>query len=87
MVIQVHVFGDDEHSLQKTTVLTVLDECVKGNLYLSICKHLGELEFESRKDAAQIFGALLRLKNEEGASPMAEYVEENSTILKMLFRG
>lgn len=85
--LKVHVFGDEEHCLEKATVLTVLEEAIKGNMYMGICMHLGHLEFESRKDAAQVFGALLRIKDEQDRYPMAEYLMERNSILDMLFNG
>ncbi|GMH38425.1 hypothetical protein BSKO_06309 [Bryopsis sp. KO-2023] len=85
--MKVHLFGDEEHSLQKDTVLNVATAAANGGLFLSICMHLGALEFESRKDAAQVFGALLRIKDENDSAPMANYIKEHPAILEMLFNG
>jgi hypothetical protein len=46
------------------------------------------LDFETRKDAAQVFGALVRIKEDAAErSPGAIYVEQHPDILRRLFDG
>lgn len=88
-VVQGHVFGDTAgEEADRTVVMAVLKSATDTNLFLGICMHFGELELESRKDAALIFGALLRIKIEDtGARPMVDYVKKQFAILEMLFVG
>jgi calcium binding protein 39 len=46
-----------------------------------------DLDFEARKDAAQVFGATVRIKDAEEKAPGAAYVLQRPYILNMLFQG
>jgi len=50
-------------------------------------QHLVDLDFEARKDAAQVFGATVRIKDAEEKAPGAAYVLQRPYILNMLFQG
>eukprot|EP00951_Prasinocladus_malaysianus_P026219 scaffold232092_cov51-Prasinocladus_malaysianus.AAC.1 len=48
---------------------------------------LPHLEFESRKDAAAVFGAVLRTSEGDGPSKGVEYVQKHQQILCTVVRG
>ena len=55
-------------------------------LPLRIAQVLPALEFEARKDAAQMVGAVLRLDN-GGDCPGTQYLQANPQLLTVLFEG
>jgi calcium binding protein 39 len=85
--LKVYLFGDAEHEVTKESVL----DCVKGlastDLLYLVVKHLVQLDFEARKDAAQVFGVSVRIKDEHDRSPGAAYVFAHPYIMNKLFEG
>lgn len=61
-------------------------QAIKLNFPLSAVAALPVLEFEARKDAAQLIGAIVRLDN-SGDRPGERYVLENPQLLDLLFDG
>ena len=55
-------------------------------LPLRIAQVLPALEFEARKDAAQMVGAVLRLDN-GGDCPGTQYLLQHPQLLTVLFEG
>ena len=45
------------------------------------------LEFESRKDVAQIFGTIMRIVDDDGSMPGLDYLDKHLEILDTLFAG
>jgi Mo25-like len=61
-------------------------EACKSDLPLALVSKFALLEFESRKDAAQVVGAIVRL-NSSGDAVGVQYVQRNPQMLEMLFAG
>lgn len=85
--MKIHVFGNEEHPATKENVLDLAKEVCNQGLLLGVCQYLGELEFESRKDAALVVGALVRVNDDEDRFPAVEYVKQHPVILECLFNG
>lgn len=81
------LFGDDEHEPTKENAIALAQEAGRSDLLSLIVKQLGELVFESRKDAAQVFGALIRIKDSEERGPGAQYILQHPEIPTLLFLG
>jgi len=52
-----------------------------------VLQHLVDLDFEVRKDAAQVFGTSVRIKDADGKAPGAAYVLQRPYIMNSLFLG
>lgn len=61
-------------------------EACKFDLPLLLAQKIVLLDFEARKDSAQVFGFLVRLDN-GGDKPGVEYVTQHPDVLSTLFRG
>lgn len=90
--MKLYVFGTEDAPPTKDKVLLLAREAARQGLLLGLCRNLGELEFESRKDAAQVVGALLRVKDddemeEDKKYPTVHYVKSYPIILECLFNG
>lgn len=86
------LFGDEHgggHDPTKESVMSLVNEVVKTDFQLLLVENLVHLEFEARKDAAQVFGAIVRIRDEEATPPCpgAQYVLQHQNILRMLFEG
>ncbi|KXZ56674.1 hypothetical protein GPECTOR_1g607 [Gonium pectorale] len=81
------LFGDDEHEATKENAVALAQEASRTDLLSLIVKNLDVMEFESRKDAAQIFGALVRIKENDERGPGATYVLAHPEIPTLLFNG
>ncbi|KAM9978664.1 hypothetical protein ACTFIY_012406 [Dictyostelium cf. discoideum] len=78
--------GDSEHEPNQEVVAVLSNEICASDLVQILIKDLNKLEFEAKKDVAQIFNILLRHKN--GArSPIVEYIAKNPEILDSLVKG
>ena len=85
--LKVHLFGSPEHQVTKPKVLEVAREILSTDLLYLLVKHLPSLDFETRKDAVQVFGSAVRIKDASEKAPGAAYVLQHPYILQMLFRG
>lgn len=86
------LFGDEQgggHDPTKESVMNLVNEVVKTDFQLLLVENLVYLEFEARKDAAQVFGAIVRIRDDavDPACPGALYVLHNQSILRILFEG
>ncbi len=82
------LFGDDEHEATKENAIALAHEAGRTSLLSLIVKQMVVLEFESRKDAAQVFGALVRIKgNNDERGPGIIYVQKHPEIPTLLFNG
>ncbi len=78
--------SNGEHGVTRESVLELAKELMNTDLLYLLVKHLSALDFEARKDAAQIFGATIRIRDGE-RSPGAQYVFEHPYIMSKLFSG
>lgn len=53
-VLQIQIYGDGEQEPNRETAHMVAIECCKMDFPMLICHKLSYLDFESRKDAAQV---------------------------------
>ncbi len=67
-------------------VFGLIRQAIKLNFPMSAVSALPVLEFEARKDAAQLIGAIVRLDN-SGDRPGERYVLENPQLLDLLLDG
>lgn len=80
------MFGDENASATKETALTIAYETCKTDLLTLMARWLPVLQFEARKDAAQLFGAVVRLEN-KGEQPGVQFVSRHPECLETLFNG
>ena len=80
------LLADNQSDQTRDYAITVGYEACKSDLPLLLAAKLGLLEFEAKKDAAQIFGFLVRLDN-GGDKPGVRSVHDNPDMLEMLFKG
>uniref|UniRef100_A0A7S3VHR4 Mo25-like protein n=1 Tax=Dunaliella tertiolecta TaxID=3047 RepID=A0A7S3VHR4_DUNTE len=85
--MKIHLFGGAEVEVSKAKVLEIARELLKTDLLYLLVKHLVDLDFEARKDAAQVFGAAVRIKDAEDKAPGSAYVLQRPYIMNMLFLG
>lgn len=81
------LFGDEEHEPTKENVIALAVEVVRTELLTLLVVHLVELDFEARKDAAQVFGAVVRIRDEHHSCIGAKYVQDHMEVMDMLFQG
>lgn len=82
------LFGDEQgHEPTKDNVVSLAYEVVKTDFQLLLVRNIALLDFETRKDAAQVFGAIVRIKDHEDKCPGAVYVQRHQEILNTLFAG
>jgi calcium binding protein 39 len=80
------LFGDGEQEPQPDQVAQLAQEVYSTDLLALLVSHIGQLEFEAKKDVAQIFNVLLR--RQIGArSPTVEYVATKPDVLFLALRG
>lgn len=81
------LFGalDGSEPSKENAVLLGYEACKVG-LPMQLCVKMPLLEFESRKDAAQVCGAIVRLDN-DGDQPGVTYILQHPQILSTLFSG
>lgn len=80
------LLADNQSDQTRDFAITIGYEACKMDMPLLLASKLGLLEFEAKKDAAQIFGFLVRLDN-GGDKPGVRFVQNNSDMLDMLFKG
>jgi hypothetical protein len=83
--LKVCLFGD---TVTKDVVHGAVTELLRTDALYLLVKHLVQLDFEARKDAASVFGACVRVKAEDGQRALcAAYVEEHPFIMEKLTQG
>lgn len=85
-LMKVVIYGDGEVEASKDNALLLALEACKLNLPMLLCQKLALLDFEARKDAAQVCGAIFRMDS-NGDGPGTRYVHEHPEVLFTLFRG
>jgi calcium binding protein 39 len=82
------LFRDEQgHGPTRDKVIALAHEVVGTDLQLLIVQNIALLDFETRKDAALVFGAIVRIKDQNDTCPGAMYVKEHPQILSLLFKG
>lgn len=81
------MFGEDEEHGSKENALIICQEAVRTQLISEMIDCLPMLEFESRKDVATIFSALLRIEDETGYQPGLDYLENHIDVMYTMFEG
>jgi hypothetical protein len=54
--MKLQLYGDEDHEPTKAGVVALAEEVVKTSLLQLLPAHLAQLDFETRKDAAQVRG-------------------------------
>jgi calcium binding protein 39 len=81
--IKFMLYGDGEKEPVASDVSKLCEAHLSSNLLLRYLEHIERLEFEARKDVAQIYNYLLRQRKDK-AIP---YITEHPQILAMLVSG
>lgn len=89
--LKVILFGDPSNNVDVKTqdVAELVRIACEGDLLLLLATNLSLMEFETRKDAVQIFNNLLRRDDVESAGqcPRAKVAENNGKVLTTLVDG
>jgi calcium binding protein 39 len=87
--MKLFLFGDEDQEPKKENVIALAEESCRYNLLPQLVKYLEYLDFEVRKDAAAVFGAIVRIKDNNDRCPGAQYVQHPTHIvlLSQLFAG
>mmetsp|Transcript_11561 Transcript_11561/g.34696 ORF Transcript_11561/g.34696 Transcript_11561/m.34696 type:complete len:336 (+) Transcript_11561:410-1417(+) len=85
-VMKTTMFAAGDSEAAKDAAVTTTYEAIKHDFLMSAVRALPNLEFEARKDAAQVIGAIVRLDN-GGDVPGIKYVTETPELLTALFDG
>lgn len=89
--LKVMLFGDvsNDVEVKHQDVMQVVRLASETDLLHVIARHLSSMEFETRKDAVQIFNNLLRREADEatGNCPAKKVAENDGEILKTLVGG
>jgi len=80
------LYGDAENEPVPELVAQLSQEIYSTDTLVSLVQHLGKLEFEAKKDVAQIFSNLLR-RQLGTRSPTVEYLCTKEQILIDLLKG
>ncbi|XP_022246600.1 protein Mo25-like isoform X1 [Limulus polyphemus] len=87
MLMKNMLYGTNDQEPQTDIVLTQLaHELYNSNLLLSFIQNLSKIDFEGKKDVAQIFNNILR-RQIGTRSPTVEYICTKSEILFTLIKG
>lgn len=84
---KVLLFGDEEHEAVKENAVQLAVEAANTDLLTLFVRNLHQLDFEARKDTAQVYGALVRIKDANDNMPGAAYVRAHPELLDTLFNG
>ena len=63
------LYGDEGHEPTRANVVALADEAVRTDLLAELPAKLALLDFEARKDAAQVFGAIVRIRDAADRCP------------------
>jgi calcium binding protein 39 len=81
------MFGEDEEHASKENALIISHEACRSDLVGEMIECLPMLEFESRKDVASIFSAILRIEGGDGSMPGLAYMKNHLELIYSLFEG
>jgi calcium binding protein 39 len=86
--LKIFLYGGEGHEITKDSVLALSLEATKTDLLLLLVKHLSLLDFETRKDVAQVFSTIVRIRGPDNAAPGASYVQSHGIgLLEMICQG
>jgi calcium binding protein 39 len=72
----------------KENALAITKEACSIGLIGDLVENLNELDFEAKRDAVQVFGAMVRIEGPDpGRFPGANYIIQNNGLLEILFDG
>lgn len=80
------VFAAGDSEAARDAAFTIAREALKHDMPILAVHALPSLDFEARKDAAQLLGAIVRLEC-DGNMPGAVYVRNHPELLQLLFDG
>lgn len=87
-LIKIQIFGEGDLEPNRDAALLVSMECCKYDFPHLVAAKLALLDFESRKDAAQICGAIFRMDGGgQEVGPGVSYVLNHPDLLETLFQG
>jgi hypothetical protein len=81
------LFGDDAHEATKENAIAIAAEACRADLLALMARLIPQLDFEARKDVAQIFGAIVRIKDQDEQPIGAQYVRQRPDLLDALVDG
>ena len=84
--LKILVAGDGTETPHPEIVKLVVTDSCKLGIPMLISARLGSLEFETRKDASVLFGAVLRFQL-NGTHPGAEFVKQHQQLLSLLLHS
>mmetsp|Transcript_6935 Transcript_6935/g.10920 ORF Transcript_6935/g.10920 Transcript_6935/m.10920 type:complete len:337 (+) Transcript_6935:126-1136(+) len=85
-MMKAYLYGDNENPPSPEVVTLLATEVYSFDLLPDIVENIGKLEFEARKDVAQIFNNLLR-RQVGSRTPTVEYVMNHPALLDILVSG
>jgi len=77
--------GDEQHA-SKDNALIIARESCRSDLISEMVECLGMVDFETRKDVVQIFGAVMRIED-NGKYPGLEYLMQHPDVVPAIFEG
>lgn len=80
------MFGTSDEHPSKENALIIAYEACNTDLITEMIESLGMLDFETRKDVAQIFGAIMRIED-NGVYPGLNYLIAHPNAVQFLFEG
>ena len=84
--LKVYIYGDEGHNVSKESVLELARDATTSQLLHMIVKHLNQLSFETRKDAAACFSGIVRIKEDtQSEGPGVKYVLTHAYVLEKCF--
>lgn len=84
-LLKAYIFGDEDHNVTKESVLELAKEATTTPLLYMLVKHLNQLSFETRKDAAACFSGIVRIKDQDSEGPGVKYVLTHAYVLEKCF--
>ncbi|KAK9818819.1 hypothetical protein WJX74_005590 [Apatococcus lobatus] len=85
-LMKVVFFGEGDIEPSKEHAIELARQACRSNFLSQVVQKLALLDFESRKDAAQVCGAIVRM-DAQGEYPGVRYIHEHPDIIPTLFAG
>jgi len=77
------LYGDGDNEAKPENVKKLTDELFRTDLLLELLQYIKDLEFEARKDVAQVYNFVIRQRK----STSLQYLKEHPEILHILVNG
>jgi calcium binding protein 39 len=81
------LFGDEAQGATRENAIAIAAEACRSELLRLMVTHIAQLDFEARKDVAQIFGAIVRIKDADEQPIGAQFLREHPDVLGDLIDG